>query len=389
MKHGGMLRGELIPDYFPLPLYPYILQTMEPYRPKKILVQEQSWQYPATREILERLSGIPTETVRDADPRVSGAAGFPIAGANSGDTLILMPYPGRFVKNCQGSGAEICCGYLIVSYAWNCHLECSYCVLQSYLSNEAMLVCTNIDQLVAEVKETLGRTRRVLRIGTGELADSLALDSVTHYSRRLIPAFASQPNGILELKTKTDQIANLENLDHRGRTVVSWSMNSRRVCETEERKAATFDERLAAAVRCQGWGYRLGFHFDPLIHYEGWEGEYREAVQEIFRAVDPDRVAWISLGALRFPPHLRELIQKRFPESRIPYGEFVPGHHGKLRYFRPIREEMYRKMEGWIRAAAPEVFVYLCMESGAVWERSFGRRPRNTASLSELLVIGD
>jgi spore photoproduct lyase len=252
-----------------------------------------------------------------------------------------------------------------------------------------MVVCTNIDTLLAEIGQTLARSPRRLRIGTGELADSLALDSITHFSRRLIPLFASHENGILELKTKSDQIANLEGLDHRGRTVVSWSMNSKRICDTEERMAATFEERLAAAVRCQEWGYRLGFHFDPLIHYDGWEAGYREAVEEVFRAVDPGRVAWVSLGALRFTPHLRELIQKRFPESKIPYGEFVPGHHGKLRYFRPIREEMYRKMLSWIRAAAPDVFVYLCMESGIVWERSLGECPRNAADLCQRLAVSD
>ena len=42
-------------------------------------------------------------------------------------------------------------------------------------------------------------------------------------------------------------------------------MNSIGICRTEERKAATFEERLAAAVQCQQWGYKLGFHFDP--HY--------------------------------------------------------------------------------------------------------------------------
>jgi spore photoproduct lyase len=123
------------------------------------------------------------------------------------------------------------------------------------------------------------------------------------------------------------------------------------------------------------WGYRLGFHFDPLVHYEGWESEYREVVKSIFRVINPAQVAWISLGALRFPPHLLERIKRRFPDSKIAYGEFIPGHHGKLRYFRPIREDMYRKMRSWIKAEAPNVFVYLCMESSAVWAQSFGDGP--------------
>jgi spore photoproduct lyase len=299
------------------------------------------------------------------------------------DTLILMRYPGKFLKGCQGSGAEICCNYFIVSYAWNCHLECTYCVLQSYLSSEALVVCTNIEELLLDVKSTLEQSpERIFRIGTGELADSLALDHLTHYSRRLVPLFASLPNGVLELKTKTNQISNLQDLDHHGHTVLSWSMNSKHICRTEERKAATFEERLSAAVQCQDWGYRIGFHFDPLIHYEGWEEGYREAVREIFRAVNPERIAWISLGALRFPPHLRDLVRKRFPGSKVPCGEFVPGHHGKDRYFRPIREEMYRKMCAWIHAEAPQAFIYLCMENRFVWEQSLGEDPLDTLHLS-------
>jgi spore photoproduct lyase len=341
------------------------------YRPELILVQEQCWADSTTREILDRLPGIEIRTVSDRE--------FGSYGRNA---LVLMRYPGKFLKSCQGAGAELCCNYYVVSYAWNCHLDCTYCVLQSYLSSDALIICTNIEDLLNDVKETLQQNpNRTYRIGTGELADSLALDAITCFSRRMVPFFAALPNGILELKTKSDQISNLSNLHHGGHTVVSWSMNSKRICRTEEPKAASFENRLAAARQCQKWGYKLGFHFDPLICYEGWEVEYREVIKEIFRVIDPDHVAWISLGALRFTPHLRESVRKRFPDSKIPYGELVPGHHGKLRYFRPIREEMYRKVRAMIHEEAPKAFVYLCMESHSVWERSFGEAPRDAAHL--------
>lgn len=357
---------------------------MVPYRPEQILVQEQCWKDSSTHRILERMPGIRIRTIRDVDTRLTELKNASDSPSNAKDTLVLMHYPGKFMKNCQGSGAEICCNYFVVSYAWNCHLECTYCVLQSYLDSDALFVCTNIDELQDEVKERLEHSPdRIFRIGTGELADSLALDHITGYSRSLVPFFGSLPNGILELKTKTDQIANLKGLDHRGHTIVSWSMNSKRICRTEELKAPAFEERLAAALQCQEWGYKLGFHFDPIIYSEGWESEYRDAVNEIFSAVDPGKIAWVSLGALRFTPHLRELIRWRFPKSKAPYGEFVPGHHGKLRYFRPLREEMYRKMRSWIHQKAPQLLVYLCMESRAVWERSFGEAPRDTLQLSD------
>jgi spore photoproduct lyase len=345
------------------------------YQPKQILVHAPSWQDEATQEILARLPGIEIRTIQDVN-----------AETQTRDTLILMHYPGTFLKPCQGAGAEMCCNYFVASYAWNCHFDCTYCVLQAYLSNEALMVCTNIDDLLAEIKEKLlQHPDQVFRIGTGELADSLALDSITAYSRRMVPFFAALPNGILELKTKSNQISNLKELTHAGRTVISWSLNSRRICSSEEHKAATIDERIASAAQCQSWGYKLGFHFDPIVYYPGWEDEYREIVKELFAAINPANVAWISLGALRFTPHLRDFVRSRYPESKIPYGEFIPGHHGKLRYFRPIREEIYRKMKGWIQDEAPQVLVYICMESHLVWQNSFGSAPDDAEQLSDLL----
>jgi spore photoproduct lyase len=356
------------------------------FRPVELLVQKESWDDDLTRKIVSRLPDLPVRTIEHPDsvlPELLESSDPRAAGKRM---LILARHPGAFLKECPGAGAEICCNYFVLNYASNCHLDCTYCVLQTYLNNPAMMVFTNTSDLLAQAREILGRSpRRTFRIGTGELADSLALDDITGYSRLLVPFFASLPNGLLELKTKSDRIANLANLDHRGHTVVSWSLNSRPVCRGEELKTAGFDDRLSAARRCQEWGYPIGFHFDPLVHYEGWERDYETAVIEAFRAVDPSRVVWVSLGCLRFTRHLRSVVRSRFPKSKIPFGEFVPGHHGKMRYFRPIREEMYLKMRNWIHREAPGVFVYLCMENRAVWEAGMGEAPGSCESLSDLM----
>ncbi len=163
---------------------------------------------------------------------------------------------------------------------------------------------------------------------------------------------------------------------------MSWSLNPRHIIRKEELKTATLEERLRAAHQCRQWGYRVGIHFDPLIHYDGWEQDYEEVVRELFHWVDPDGICWFSLGCLRFTHDLKEIVRHRFPHSCVPYGEFVPGHHGKLRYFRPIREEMYAKMQSLIKAHAPGAFIYLCMENRAAWERSFGQAPSSSEALA-------
>ena len=356
---------------------------MVPYHPTRILVQEEAWNDVATREILQRLPYAAPQTVRNIDsllPELRAAADFRGAGKR---TLILARNRGDFMKLCPGAGAEICCNYHVINYALNCHLECTYCVMQAFLNNPALTIYTNVGDLMREVRDKVLRApQRSFRIGTGETADSLALDGITGYSTRLVPMFRTLRNAVLELKTKSAQIANLQGLDHGGHTIISWSLNPRRIIREEELKTASLEERLAAARQCQMWGYRLGFHFDPLIWYEGWEQEYEEVVRDLFRAVDPAGISWISLGCLRFTPHLKEIVRRRFPRSSVPNGEFVPGHHGKLRYFRPIRDEMYSKMLAWIRARAPGAFVYLCMENRAAWERSFGIAPSSSDELS-------
>jgi spore photoproduct lyase len=346
---------------------------MIPYIPEKILIQQESLEDPITSEILARLPGIETQTVQADEIRgMDPVAGYE-AHPEEKNTLFLARYSGRFLKPCQGAGADMCCNYYTLSCIWNCHLECTYCVLQSYLGSRAIVVCTNLDDALREVRDTLSRSpERIYRIGTGELGDSLALDPITGFSRKLVPFFAGLPNGYLEFKTKSDCIANLEGLNHADHTIISWSVNSEHICRTEEVKSPALRERLSAALQCRKWGYKLGFHFDPIVYYQDWESEYRDAVRLIFRTIDPDSIAWISLGALRFPPHLIDQVKKRFPRSKIPYGEFVPGHHGKMRYFRPIRQDIYRKMISWIREESPRTVVYLCMESSPVWKESFG-----------------
>ncbi|MCK7514505.1 MAG: hypothetical protein MZV70_67830 [Desulfobacterales bacterium] len=96
--------------------------------------------------------------------------------------------------------------------------------------------------------------------------------------------------------------------------------------------------RRAARAR----GYPLAFHFDPIVIDDGCEAEYRRTVERLFAAIDPEHIVWISLGALRFMPDLKAIVQRRFPHSKIVYGEFIAGLDGKMRYFKPLRMKVYR-----------------------------------------------
>jgi spore photoproduct lyase len=133
--------------------------------------------------------------------------------------------------------------------------------LQEYLANNpTMKAFTNVADAMAEIDVVLrAHPQRSFRIGTGELADSLALDPLTALSRQLVPFFADRPNALLELKTKTDCVEELLNMDPKGRVVVSWSVNAPQIIAAEEHGTATLEERLGAAQLVQNAGYKVGF----------------------------------------------------------------------------------------------------------------------------------
>jgi spore photoproduct lyase len=308
------------------------------------------------------------------------------AGSCDPQTLEVVRFRGRFLKSCPGTRHYFCCGYRILHFGTQCTLDCTYCILQAYLNQPNLRLFGNTGDMLAELSSELDQNPgRLHRIGTGEFTDSLLLDPFTGFSRVLVPLFSRRQNAILELKTKTDFIENLVDLDHNGHTIVAWSLNSEDVRKRDEPLSSTLEQRLAAARRCADLGYFLAFHFDPLIDYPDWRRGYGEILDRLFDAVAPSRIVWISLGAFRFMPELKEIILDRHPRTRIPYGEFIRGLDGKMRYFRDIRVEIYRFMAERIRKADPSLCVYLCMEGRDIWAESIGFSPEDRGGLPNML----
>jgi spore photoproduct lyase len=328
---------------------------------------------PLAQRVRARLPETPIHVADDlaaAEPRADFATGK--------RRLIVQRHRGTFLQHCPaGTSGMVCCNYLVMNFASNCPFDCSYCFLQAYLANNpAIKAFTNAADGLAEVDSVLGaHPERTFRIGTGELADSLGLDHLTDLSCELVPFFAARRNALLELKTKSDGIENLLRLDPQDRVVVSWSVNAPAIVDAEEAGAPSLAARVAAAARVQAAGYKVGFHFDPLITHDGWEEGYRAAIHTIFHRIDTRRVAWVSLGSLRMTPQLKTAIKARPQRGTLLSGELVPGPDGKERVWRGLRVKMYRRLLEWLREVDAKMPLYICMEPAGVWERVFGEAP--------------
>jgi spore photoproduct lyase len=348
-----------------------------------LFVDAQVASHPETERICRRLD-LKARIVEDSVSlyRQISAADDPVERGKQ--ALFLTRNKGGFLKPCPGTREYRCCDYQILHIASFCTMDCSYCILQSYFHPPMLQFFVNREDLDDELT-ALFQNGRISRVGTGEFTDSLIWERWSDLTPHLVKRFAGQDKAVLELKTKTVNIEQLKNLDHRRKTILAWSLNTPSVIQSEERRTASLDARLKAAARCRKWGYPLAFHFDPMVLYDGCEDDYQKVVQRLFQHIDPANIVWISLGTFRFMPSLKPIIAKRFPDSTIPYGEFITGLDNKMRYFKPLRIDLYRNMVEFIKSEAPEAAVYYCMEDEEVWEKTMGLVPSADGGVGRML----
>ena len=353
---------------------------------KHIHVERTSFARDDVQALLKR-ADLPYSIVEDREKPQGFGESYTDELGDGKKHLFLSENRGTFFKPCPGTREYQCCDYQVLGVGMNCPIDCVYCILQAYLNTPWITHYTNIEKMMGEVKTALANEPdKLFRIGTGEFTDSLALDRLTKLSIPLVEIIGKLDNGILELKTKSAVIENLKGVNHNGKTIVAWSLNSEEIMQKEEIRAASLIERLEAARTVSEWGYQLAFHFDPIVFYDDWQDGYRKTIEMIFKYVDPKSISWISLGALRFLPKLKDIGNKRFSHTKIFFQEFIEGLDGKSRYFRPNRVKMYQYIYNLLAEKADSrTCIYFCMESDEIWQDVMGFSPEDKGGLGVML----
>jgi spore photoproduct lyase len=277
-------------------------------------------------------------------------------------------FKGDFVKRCPCSPETVSCGYYNLNLHTGCPFDCSYCILQTYLESKKPVFYTNLTDFENEFQNFLPNKNKV-RIGTGELSDSLAYDDETQYSIKILNLIKRYPRVVFEFKTKSKEIKNLINFPTvLKNVVVGWSLNPREIIAREEYKTPGLNSRLKAISAVLNRGYMIAVHFDPIIFTKNWKVLYQDLVKSVADVIQPAKIAWWSMGALRFPAALRKHIFS-WPDSNLFAGELIKGYDNKYRYFKPLRMEMFNYIKKLINSRiSKEVPLYLCMEDEETWK---------------------
>lgn len=289
--------------------------------------------------------------------------------------LFFTENKGKFLKKCPGSRGVVCCDYYTINSVTGCPYDCSYCILQHYIENNPFItVFLNREKAMDEIEEFLKNNNRI-RVGTGELADSLALDHLLDESGFFLSEIEKRnltDKVQFEFKTKSGEIERLIQVfkDHKSvDTVVGFSVNIPEFQRKEEPGAVAIDDRINAAKILINEGMKVAIHFDPVVMLDSFFQRYLETIDYIFSSLDCSKIVWISMGGFRHTLSLTETIQRRFPASVLLQGEMFPSESdNKLRYLAPTRRSFYNafvdRISKHFNGNPP---LYMCMEKSFMW----------------------
>ncbi len=270
-----------------------------------------------------------------------------------------------------------CCNLQTLDAVENCGFDCSYCSIQSFYHGDEVRFDSRFPEKLATLEID---PRRSYHIGTGQSSDSLMWGNQAGILDALLDFAARHPNVILELKTKSKNIAHLLKRELPPNLLCTWSLNPQTVIANEEHLTASLDDRLDAARRLADKGVLVGFHFHPMIRYQGWQADYGALFKRLTGSFDTDEVALVSLGTLTYiKPVIKQLRQRAGFRSRILQMPLVEAD-GKLSYPEAIKRELFSFAYHSLTPWHGQVFFYLCMENPSLWRPVFGHEfPSNEA----------
>jgi spore photoproduct lyase len=277
---------------------------------------------------------------------------------------------GRIFRLCPAASEKaVCCNLKVLNIVDNCAMACSYCVLQNHYDEAVIAVPTNLKAKLAEVQLV---PEKRYRIGTGEYSDSLLWGNRNDILADLRDFARAHPNAIIELKTKSANVAWILENEIPANVCCTWSLNPPVIIANEEHKTASLDKRLAAARSVADKGVKVGFHFHPMFYYDGFEGDYHALIERVIATFRPEEVLWVSLGCITMLKGFAQDFRLKYKHSKLLQMETEITPDGKITYAFAVREQLYRNALAALSPWKGAVFQYLCMEHKPMWDAVMG-----------------
>ncbi len=321
-----------------------------------VYIKHQVLDHPRTKEILSRFPKavrIPCERYGEIFNR--NAQNFRLQKKKP--ALVLAQKFDHFVLEAPvgyGIGSE---HNYYFSHMLNCIYDCRYCFLQGMFRSAHLVCFVNYEDFERSISEIITKHEQA-HFFSGYDCDSLALEPVTGFANRILDFFLTQPNALIELRTKSIQVKSLLERKPIENCVVAFSLTPNEIAQKLEHRAPSLAQRLDAMEKLQEQGWKLGLRFDPVIHTEDVESQYEQLFREVFQKIKIKSIHSVSLGSFRLPKEIYERIYHLYPDEKL-FSGALKEQNGMISY--PDKfEGRFRKITQKLLSFIPQEIFFPC-----------------------------
>jgi hypothetical protein len=264
----------------------------------------------------------------------------------------------------------VCQPGLELNLVSGCIFRCAYCgfgrVVIFYLDLEQFM--SHLNMVFAKYPE-----QRLFKFSN--MTDLPPFEPELDAIPPMITRFGTEATRYLLLFTKSDYVAFLKKLDHRGHTIVSWSLSGDTASRLIDRRTPSMRERIAAMELVQQAGYPVRARLSPIIPVRDWRKEYTTLFEYLYQKVQPDMVTLELLGWMEFkdmanifdldlldPVAIMSAEKAADSMKEIPWGPFTDELH----------QEVYQFCIDTSHRLSPKTPISVCHGTKTVWN-SLGR----------------
>ena len=271
------------------------------------------------------------------------------------NTLVVgVKRPGKF-QSCKPSA------HWQLPLLSGCVGNCQYCYLNTNLGDKPFIkVNANIDDILDKANKYMDERKPEITIFEGSAtSDPIPVEPYTHSLKTAIEFFAKSEYGRFRFVTKFDDVDTLLDADHRGKTEARFTINTRKVIESYEKRTGSREKRIEASVKMMESGYPVGYIIAPVFMYEGWEEDYRNLLIYLSEKLPKNLKYPITFEVIshRYTTRAKNIINEVFPDNTLPmtdedrtykYGQFGYGKYvylkGNLAHMKEFFKESFQEI---------------------------------------------
>lgn len=288
------------------------------------------------------------------------------------ERIIRTYCQGIIRKFTKTSPLIVCPHFYELNWAYGCSFDCAYCYLKGTFRGRTQpryvglkYVFEALDQAFNDYKNP--DFLKPTLFNAGELADSLVEFHDPRKELRCNPpriiqiadSFEERKKHKLLLLTKSNVVEPIIEKE-RKYTIISFSINARKVWKQWEHHTPPPEKRIEAAEKASYAGYEVRIRIDPIFPIENWKDEYGSLIDQILSKVYPERITLGTPRGLKSTlKHSKDSSWKKYLCETSAWGKKLP---------RMIRGEIYTfVIDKLLKQGYGKSKIALCKETRDIW----------------------